>query len=160
MPQELTSIWWGLVLLGLGAGILSGTLGLGSGTILIPVLVLVFALPQKSAQGTALAVMVPMALLGAARYWMNPDIEEDLRLVGLIVPGALIGSLIGTELAARVPGHALKKIFAAYLLIVAVKILIFSPWSKGRPEESASRTTATLIQEGSADDDTDKRPED
>ena len=61
------SPWWRFVLLGVVAGIISGMLGLGSGTLLIPALVFLFAFPQKSAQGTALVVMVPMALVGATR---------------------------------------------------------------------------------------------
>jgi len=49
MAGEPVGVWWAFVLLGLGAGILSGSLGVGSGLLLIPVLVLVCALPQKSA---------------------------------------------------------------------------------------------------------------
>jgi uncharacterized membrane protein YfcA len=53
------------ILLGICAGTLSGLLGLGSGIILIPTLVLLCGFAQKSAQGTTLAVMVPMILVGA-----------------------------------------------------------------------------------------------
>ena len=154
MAGELASIWWGLILLGLCAGVLSGALGLGSGTVLIPGMVILFAFPQKSAQGAALAVMVPMALLGAMRYWYNPDIEVNFAAVGLIVAGALVGSLIGTELAGRVPGHVLKKVFAVFLAIVAVKMLVFSTPAK-KPEKAAPvpEQGAALIEKGSAHDD-------
>ena len=72
MMGPLFNPWWVFILLGVCAGVLSGALGLGSGTILVPTLVLLFGFMQKSAQGMALAVMVPMALLGAFRYWKNP----------------------------------------------------------------------------------------
>jgi len=52
------------MLVGLGAGVVSGALGVGSGIVFVPVMATVFLLPQKSAQGTALAVMAPMALQG------------------------------------------------------------------------------------------------
>ncbi len=154
MPESLINMWWGLPLLGVVAGVLSGALGLGSGTILIPAMVLLFGLAQKSAQGTTLAVMVPMALLGAFRYWKNPDIDVNLLVVALVVGGALVGSLIGTELAARIPISALKKIFAIYLLIVAVKLLTASP--KPPPQAIEGPTDQTLtayIQEGNSCDD-------
>jgi len=115
------------IVLGLFAGIVSGGLGLGSGAIVVPTLVLVFAFQQKSAQGTALAVMVPMTLLGALRYWRNPDIDINFSVIGLIVLGAFFGVLIGTELAGRLPGHTLRKVFAVVLAIVAVKMFTASP---------------------------------
>ena len=46
-----------LLLLGLAAGILSAMLGVGSGIVFVPALVLLFDLPDKSAKGTALALM-------------------------------------------------------------------------------------------------------
>ncbi len=146
MP-EISSIWWGLLLLGLFAGVLSGMLGLGSGTMLIPVMVLLLHIPQKSAQGTALAVMVPMALWGALLYWKNPDIQMSLPIVALLVPTALVGSFIGAQLVGRVPVHVLKRIFAVYLLIVALKLLVFPGAPKQRKaEEPASGPSAALIQ--------------
>lgn len=117
---------WAFVVLGALAGLLSGMLGLGSGTVLVPALVLLFHLPQKSAQGTCLAVMVPMALLGAWRYWQNPAIKVHPGVVGLIVLGALCGTLVGTQVAYSLPGHILKKIFAAFLVLVAIKMLLSS----------------------------------
>ena len=124
MIGQLSNPWWVFVLLGICAGILSGLLGLGSGIILVPVLVLLCSFEQKSAQGMALAVMVPMALVGALRYWKNPEIEMNAAVIGLIILGALAGALVGTELAARLPGHILRKVFAVVLIIVAVKMLM------------------------------------
>lgn len=124
MIGQLSNPWWVFVLLGICAGILSGLLGLGSGIILVPALVLLCSFEQKSAQGMALAVMVPMALVGALRYWKNPEIEMNAAVIGLIILGALAGALVGTELAARLPGHILRKVFAVVLIIVAVKMLM------------------------------------
>jgi len=131
MIGQLSSPWWVFILLGIGAGIVSGTLGLGSGTVIIPALVLLFSFEQKSAQGTALAVMVPMALVGALLYWKNPNIEMNKIVIGLIIFGALAGTLAGAELASRLPSHILRKVFAIFLVIVAVKMFTASP----RPEQ-------------------------
>jgi len=127
MIGQLSSPWWVFILLGIGAGIVSGTLGLGSGTVIIPALVLLFSFEQKSAQGTALAVMVPMALVGALLYWKNPNIEMNKIVIGLIIFGALAGTLAGAELASRLPSHILRKLFAIFLVIVAVKMFTASP---------------------------------
>ena len=124
MTSQFSHTWWIFVLLGICAGTLSGLLGLGSGIILIPTLVLLCGFAQKSAQGTALTVMVPMVLVGAQRYWKNPEIEMNAAVFGLIILGALAGALVGTELAARLSDHILRKLFAAVLIIVAVKMLM------------------------------------
>ncbi|MHC4911984.1 MAG: sulfite exporter TauE/SafE family protein [Planctomycetota bacterium] len=132
MASQLSNPWWVFVLLGICAGLISGTLGLGSGTVLVPAFVLLCAFGQKSAQGMSLAVMVPMALVGALRYWKNPGIEIDLAVVGLVTIGALAGALAGTELAGRLPGHVLRKAFAVFLVIAAAK-MFFAARQPGQP---------------------------
>ena len=134
MISQLSDPWWIYVVLGICAGVISGTLGLGSGTILVPTLVLLFGFGQKNAQGMALAVMVPMALVGALRYWWNPEIEMNTTVIVLIICGALIGVFVGTELASRLPGHILRKVFAVFLVVVAVKMFIISP----KPKDSSN----------------------
>jgi hypothetical protein len=126
--------WWVLVVLGLCAGVISGTLGVGSGTVLIPALVLLFSVEQKAAQGTSLAVMVPMALVGAIRYWRNPHIELNGAVIALIALGAVGGTLVGTELAARLSAGFLRKAFAVFLMVVAIRMFTASP----RPQGSGS----------------------
>ena len=120
--------WGAYALLGLLAGVISGGLGVGSGLVLIPALVLLFAVPQKSAQGIALTVMVPMAFVGAIRYIANPDIKVDARITCIVATGAVVGALVGSHLASVLPGRVLKKAFAAFLLLVAARIL----WPSGR----------------------------
>lgn len=127
MVVQLSNCWWIFIILGLFAGVVSGGLGLGSGAIVVPTLVLALGFQQKAAQGTALAVMVPMALLGALRYWRNPEIEMNFTVIALIVLGSFAGVLIGTELAGRLPAHTLRKIFAIVIAIVAVKMFTASP---------------------------------
>lgn len=126
MLSQLSNPWWVFVVLGICAGILSGALGLGSGTIVVPALVLLFGFGQKNAQGTALAVMVPMALVGALRYWQNPVIELNVVIIGLIICGAVVGVLVGAELASMLPAHVLRKVFAIFLIIVAVRMFTYS----------------------------------
>ena len=130
MIGQLSNPWWIFIVMGVCAGVISGALGLGGGIILVPTLVLLYGCEQKSAQGMALAVMVPMALLGAVRYWRNPEIEFNGALTALIICGALVGTLAGTELAYRLPSHILRKAFAIFLIVAAVKMLIISPGPK------------------------------
>ena len=150
MLGQLSGHWWAFILLGVCAGVISGTLGLGSGIIMIPTLVLLCGFGQKSAQGMALAVMVPMALVGALRYWKNPEIEINPVIVGLIICGALAGALAGTELAFRLPNRILMKIFAVFLAIVAVKMFTASPirGAKAPGESLMNQNNVSVVEPG------------
>jgi uncharacterized membrane protein YfcA len=150
MLSQLSNPWWVFVLLGIGAGLVGGALGLGGGTIIVPTLVLICSFGQKSAQGTALAVMVPMALVGALRYWRNPAIEIHALPIGLIICGALAGVLVGTELASRLPSHILRKVFAAVLMIVAIRMFITSkkPGRAGLDNSMIEQKTVSSLENG------------
>ena len=123
MDEIIRSSWHWLVLIGVSGGILSGTLGVGSGILFIPALVLVMSFPQKIAQGTCLAVIVPMALMGAIRYKMDPAIQINMMVVLLLAVSAVIGAFAGVEIASRLPGNVLRKIFACLIIIAALKML-------------------------------------
>ena len=159
MIAQLSGCWWLFIVLGVCAGLVCGTLGLGGGVVFVPALVILWGFEQKSAQGTALAVMVPMTLLGALRYWKNPEIDMSLTIILLIVLGALAGVMVGTELASRLPSHVLRKVFAIFLVVVAVRMFIASPRQK-QQEPGANLTNqnnANLVDFGGAKNDAEQQ---
>ena len=150
MADLVSNQWWALILLGVFAGVVSGALGVGSGVVVIPALVLLANCEQKAAQGTALAVMVPMTLVGALRYWRNPEIDMNLAVILLIVLGAVVGVLAGTELASRLPGPVLRKAFAIFLVIVAVRMFTASPKPQkaGTGQNTTSHSNVSVVDSG------------
>ncbi len=130
--------WWLFPVIGLAGGIICGMLGMGGGSVMVPALVLLAGYSQKSAQGTALAVIVPLAIVAAVRSKLNPDISMDGRVIGLLIATGVIGALIGSELASRIPGHILKRIFAVFLILVSIKML-FGSEGAARGDVTADR---------------------
>ena len=122
--------WWLYIVIGLCCGVFGASFGVGSGIILVPVLAILFSFPQKSAQGMSLAVMVPLAFMGACRYYQNPDIEIRLGVVLFLSIGAVIGAVIGAKIAGFLPPQLLRKLFALFLVMVAVKMFFFSSTKK------------------------------
>ncbi|MGB9663463.1 MAG: TSUP family transporter [Ignavibacteria bacterium] len=112
-----------LILIGLLTGGLSGVLGIGGGVIVIPSLVLLLNFSQKLAQGTSLAMLLPpIGLLAAYNYYKAGYV--DVRAAVILIITFVIGSYISSNWAVNVPENIIKKIFAVFLIIYALKILL------------------------------------
>lgn len=113
-----------LVMLGVAAGMLSGLVGIGGGIILVPGLIFFLAFSQKMAQGTSLGILLlPIGILGVIQYYKQGYI--DLKVVLVISLAFLVGNFFGSKLALSLPQETLKKIFAGFLIVMAVKMLFF-----------------------------------
>jgi len=119
-------MWIWYVVGGVAAGILSSMFGVGAGILLVPLLSIAFGFGQKSAQGMSLAVMVPMALVGAIRYHLNPDVPLNLPVAGIVAVGGVLGAIIGSKIVFGIPNIILKRMFACFIIIVGINILVKS----------------------------------
>ena len=88
------------LVLGLGAGILSGLFGVGGGTLFVPTLVLVVGLDQLDAQSTSLAAMIPVIVFGAWQQHRAGNVRLRTGLaIGLFsVLGVAAGAVLATSL--------------------------------------------------------------
>lgn len=103
-----------LLLTGVFTGFLSGMMGVGGGTIMVPSMVLLAGFGQHMAQGVSLLAMVPAGSAGAYTHWRLGNVERTL-LPGLI-PGVLLGAYLGGVFAHLFPDEILRIIFAAVLI--------------------------------------------
>jgi uncharacterized membrane protein YfcA len=116
------------VALGSAAGLLSGVLGIGGGTITIPVMVLVLSLEQHTAQGIALAAMFLTALVGSFTHYRQGNVK--LGMVFLIAPSAIAFSYLGAWAAGIVTAEWLTRVFAISLLLIGIRMLFFTRGGK------------------------------
>ena len=113
-------IIWG-VLAGVVVGIFSGLLGVAGGVVLVPILLFFFKMNQKLAQGTSLAILLPpTGILAFLSYYHRG--QADLKLGLVIAAGVLLGGYFGGAWAQHVPGPVLRKAFAVWLVVVAMKM--------------------------------------
>ncbi len=103
-----------LLLTGICTGFLSGMMGVGGGTIMVPSMVLLVDMGQHISQGTSLLAMVPAGGVGAYTHAKLGNIEG--RLLAGLIPGIIIGTYLGGRLAHVLPDTALRVIFAAVLI--------------------------------------------
>lgn len=87
-----------LVLAGIAAGALGG-MGMGGGTILIPVLTIFFGVEQKQAQAINLAAFIPMAVASLIVHVKNKRVETE-GVLWIIIPATVL-SLVGSLVARR-----------------------------------------------------------
>ena len=123
--SEFSGIQWlGVGAIGLIAGLLSGALGVGSAVFLVPALVLLLAYPQKTAQGMALLVLVPLALTSGIRYLLNPGAAINIKVLLLLMVVGIGGALIGSSIAFALPESLLRKAFALFIIAIGVVMLL------------------------------------
>ncbi len=131
-PERTRSRPWLQRVLALGVGGLSALLGVGGGAISVPLLI-AFGHPTLRAVGTAGVFGVFVALPAAIGYawtgWGNPLLPPGsvgyvhLLGVALLTPMTVLFAPIGVATAHRVSTVALRRIFAAFLLITAARML-------------------------------------
>lgn len=110
-----------LIAIGFVAGILSGMFGIGGGLIIVPLLVGILAFETKRAIGTSLmAILLPVGILGVMRHHKAGNV--DVKAALLIDIGVFFGALIGATIIVSLPKDVVNKLFAAFLVLVAVKM--------------------------------------
>ncbi len=111
------------ITLGLLAGIISGSLGIGGGVIMVPLLVMVFGLTQHQAQGTALAVMLPpVFILAVMQYYWAGNVKVQMAI--FIALGFIFGGFIGAHVVQNIPSAYLKRMFGIFLILVGIKMVL------------------------------------
>lgn len=107
---------------GLVGGLFSGLLGIGGGTAMVPLLVFVAGLTQRTAHAISLAAMIPIALAALVVYGVAGKV--DLVAAAALAAGAIAGARVGAEILSRTPERPLKAAFGAFLLFAAVMLVV------------------------------------
>ena len=112
---------FGLILLGLIAGIVAAALGLGGGIVFVPVLVVVFGFDQHIAQGTSLAVIFPTAIMAALAHARLGNVRWNLAIpIGL---AGIVGAVLGAQAALQLDADLLRRLFGVFLIILACRMV-------------------------------------
>ena len=126
--QTLPLALQGLLMLFLGGitGVFSGLFGIGGGIILVPFLIFALGYSQVTATATSLvALLLPVGLLGVTTYYRAGKITPMNIKAGLLISiGLFFGAYVGARLALFLPTPLLRKSFATFLVLVAVRMWV------------------------------------
>ena len=115
--------------LGAVAGVLAGMLGIGGGLVIVPMLVFAFgwqhfpdSVIMHLALGTSMASIIFTSVSSFLAHHQRGAVQWDV--VRRIVPGILVGTFLGSCLAARMSTGFLKGFFVVFLYYVATQMLL------------------------------------
>jgi len=110
-----------MIIVGFAVGFMSGLLGIGGGTVMVPALVYLYGLSQHRAHGTSLAFMFPVALYTSIFYAIYGQVDWLVALELMI--GSVVGAAIGARICARVSARRLRAYFGIFLAGVGARML-------------------------------------
>jgi uncharacterized membrane protein YfcA len=106
----------------LGAGALSGLLGVGGGLVKVPVMNIWMGVPMKAAAATSNFMMGITALAGAVIYYGYGQISPVVT--GLVAVGIFAGAMSGSRIAHLVAGPLLRRLFAVVISVIAILMFL------------------------------------
>ncbi|MCX6291232.1 MAG: sulfite exporter TauE/SafE family protein [Bacteroidetes bacterium] len=110
-----------ILAVGIMAGMFSGFIGIGGGLIIVPCLVYFFGMSQHEAQGTSLAMMLPpIGILAVLNYHRQGMV--DWKVAAILCITFIAGSFFGSKIAISLDASMVKKVFAVFMLLVALKM--------------------------------------
>lgn len=117
MPQTLK-----LAVIGTAAGAFSGLLGVGGGSVIVPLLIVWLAYGEREATGTSMMAIVVIAALAVTvqAFYGNVD-PPNAALVGIPAIGGVIA---GTALQQRIPERAISLLLAVLLVLISVELIV------------------------------------
>jgi uncharacterized membrane protein YfcA len=123
-----------MLVVGLGAGVLSGMFGIGGGIVIVPVLV-VLGFELQSAVGTSLAaLLMPVGIFAAISYYRAGKLKIGIAL--WVALGLAVGATFAAQVAVGLDKELLQKAYAVFLL--------FAGWRFAEPRKwLAERRAAT-----------------
>jgi uncharacterized membrane protein YfcA len=118
--------WWAYALIGTGAGLLSGLLGVGGGILMVPAFQSWLRMGLKETIATSLACVGLLAIPGTITHTLKHHIDWAFALplcIG-VVPGAQIGSHLAIKAADRALRQVTGIVLGTIALVYAVAELI------------------------------------
>src|SRR5258706_15766 len=93
------------------------------GLVVVPALLFWVKMSELDAIGTSVAALIPpVGLLGALEYYRNGHI--NIKFAALIALGIFLGAYLGAKISMPLPPIVIRRIYAAFLIVVAVRMII------------------------------------
>ncbi len=108
--------------LGFFGGIASGLLGIGGGTLIVPIIAFVLGMPIHYATATSMFTMIFTSISAVAKYYQSNLVDFPVALV--LAAGSIFGAQVGAYTSKKLSSRNLTLVFAVILIVAGVNMLI------------------------------------
>jgi uncharacterized protein len=109
------------LLIGIVTGTANDLFGSGGGTIAVPAMILLLDMEDHTAHATAIAIILPLTMFSAGFYISHNYVNWELT--GMVTLGGLAGGYLGAKLLNICPSHVLRRVFAVFMILAAIRML-------------------------------------
>lgn len=120
-----------LIILGIITGFIGG-MGIGGGTVLIPGLIFLTALPQQTIQSVNLISFIPVAVVALTVHIKNKNIVFQISIPMILL--GLLGAWFGSSIALKIPSDTLRRFFGIFLFVMGVYEIFCKGKEKSKPK--------------------------
>ena len=110
------------VLIGLGAGLMSGYVGVGGGFIIVPLLMTFAGLSMRLTSGTSLIAVMILAIPGTIEQGILGNIDYIAGIAMAV--GSIPGAALGAKLVPKIPELQLRILFGCVLIVAAIMLVV------------------------------------
>ena len=138
--------WWLLPVFGFLIGIIASMTGVGGGIFIVPILTFFYTFVVNSATGTSLTSIIFTAIASTLNYAKQKRIyfKTGATLIITTAPGAYLGAWLATIMEERMLGL----VFGAFLILVAIRMIISALRTKAQKQAQSVRTDTELLHSG------------
>ncbi len=103
-------------------GLASGLLGIGGGTLVVPIMAIVMGMPIHFATATSMFTMIFTSISGVAQHYQANHIDFTVAL--LFAAGTIVGAQVGAYTSKKISGRNLSLIFAIMLIVAGGNMIL------------------------------------
>lgn len=129
------------MLIGMITGLAAGLMGIGAGTVVIPLQQLMLKMPLRRAIGNSAATIVSVSWIGAlfknatlgqhhivfTALGSGPVYLLGVKIAALVAPTAILGGFVGGRLMHKLPIHWVRAVFITVVVVAAIRLLSVGP---------------------------------
>ncbi|MBI2302065.1 MAG: sulfite exporter TauE/SafE family protein [Armatimonadetes bacterium] len=138
-------LWWAkCFVVGALGGFLGGVFGVGGGIVMVPLLMYAMGLGIHDAKATSLALIFVVSIAGTIQHQRRGAMHVDWPIVLVAGIAAVFASAYGAVLSEKLPKVMMQRLFAALIILVAVRMLATTP---SKPQEKPAPTPQPAVEQ-------------
>jgi uncharacterized membrane protein YfcA len=103
-------------------GVASGLLGIGGGTLIVPIMAVIMGMPIHYATATSMFTMIFTSISGVTKYYQSNLINFPVALI--LAAGTVIGAQVGAYTSKKISGRNLSLLFGIVLAIAGINMIL------------------------------------